>query len=71
MKKKNIIAPQYVKNAQGKLTHVYLPIDAYEVLSKKLKEYEEIKKEEGVRWVQISQEKHGTRKTDKKNKKVR
>jgi hypothetical protein len=68
VKKKSVIAPQYVRSHQGKTTHVYLSIEAYEALSKKLKEYEKIKKEEGVRWVQISQEKHGKKMANKKKK---
>jgi len=56
MKKRNIVWPQYVKNPQGKTTHVYLPIEAYEALNKELNVYEKIKKEKGVRWVRISQE---------------
>lgn len=66
MKKKNVIAPQYVKNHQGKTTHIYLPIEAYEVLSKKLTEYEKIKKEEGIRWVPISPEKRTITKAKKR-----
>jgi len=57
MKKKNQIWPQYVKNSKGKVTHAYLPIDAYDAIKKELKEYEEIKKSKGIRWVQISKEK--------------
>ena len=39
-KRKSIIKPLYVKNAQGKTTHVYLDINSYEVAVKELKKYE-------------------------------
>ncbi len=52
--KKNVVWPQYVKNDSGKITHVYISIEAYGVINKELKEYAKIKKNEGVRWVQVS-----------------
>jgi hypothetical protein len=56
MKKKNTVWPQYVKNAQGKTTHVYLPIEAYEAINKELEEYKQVQKQEGIRWIQVSKE---------------
>ena len=54
MKKKEYIEPQYIKNSKGKVTHVYLPIDDYEIIQKRLKKWEQIQKKEGVRWVKVS-----------------
>ena len=54
MKKKNIEWPQYIKDAKGKITHVYLPMEAYEVISKELKEYEALTKKNGIQWVEVS-----------------
>lgn len=54
MKKKiNLVWPQYIKNKSGKITHVYIPIEAYEKIEKDLKEWKRIQKEEGVRWVKL------------------
>ena len=53
MKKKSnkVVLPQYVKNDKGKVIEVYIPIDTFELMQKRLKEWEKVKKEEGVKWV--------------------
>jgi|GEM_PF-2206492 hypothetical protein len=67
MKKKKEIFPQYIKNASGKTTYVYLPFDTYESMMVACKEWKKIQKEKGVRWVQISREKP-EKKIDRKRK---
>ncbi|MFH0898617.1 MAG: hypothetical protein V1855_03490 [bacterium] len=64
--KKNIVWPQFVKNDQGKTTHVYIPIEAYEIINKELEEYEKIKKKEDIRWIKVTSTKKMCRKTGKK-----
>jgi|GEM_PF-5620752 len=63
--KKIKIEPLYIKNKAGKTTHVYLDIEAYDVIMKARKEFDEIKKKTGIRWVRIS----GGKKTVAKKKK--
>jgi hypothetical protein len=53
VKKFDVVWPQYLKNSKGTVTHVYLPIEAYEAIDKELKEYEKIQKAEGVAWVKV------------------
>lgn len=55
--KKFKISPQFVKDAHGTTTHVYLTLEAYEAMIQACKEWKKIQKEKGVRWVQISREK--------------
>ena len=56
-KRKNTISPQFVKSSTGKKTHVYLSFNDYEKIIKKLKEYDCVKKKDGIRWVRESKEK--------------
>lgn len=51
MKKQKIVWPQYVKDDKGKVIEVYIPIEAWEKIQKDLNDWEIIKKEEGVKWV--------------------
>lgn len=53
MAKQKAVWPQYIKNKSGKITHVYIPIEAYEQIDKDLKEWEKIQKKEGVKWVKL------------------
>jgi hypothetical protein len=55
--KKDKFSPQFVKDAHGTTTHVYLPLKAYEAMIQTCNEWKKIQKEKGVRWVQISREK--------------
>ena len=41
-KKKQLIKPSYIKNAQGKVTEIYLDIKTYEAIKKRI---EKTKKE--------------------------
>ena len=43
-RKKTTIEPLYVKDEKGKKLNVYLEINAYEAIIKKVKEFEKIKK---------------------------
>ncbi len=45
-RKKGSIEPLYVKNEKGKKLNVYLDIDAYEAIIKRVKEFEKIKEKE-------------------------
>lgn len=57
MKKKSKdikLNPGFLKNSKGKTTHAYLEIDEYNAAMKEIKKFEKIKKEEGVRWIQVS-----------------
>ncbi len=55
MKKKNdVIWPQYLKSANNKTTHVYLPIKVYEKMLSEVKEYEELQRKKHVAWVKVS-----------------
>lgn len=67
MKKKSnkVVLPQYVKNDKGKVIEVYIPIDTFELMQKKLNEWEKIQKEEGVKWVKLK----ATKVTKNKSKK--
>ncbi len=53
-KKNDVIEPLFVKNAQNKTTHVYLSLEDYQFVLKRLKEWDKIQKEKGVKWVKIS-----------------
>ena len=59
------IKPQYVKDSKGKTTHIYIPYLNYKSIEDKLKEYERVKKEEGIKWIQISKEKKSLSKSKK------
>jgi len=52
-RKKRAIQPNYVKNTQGKTTHVYLTIDDYKVLMDDFQKYDQAKKKEGIRWKKL------------------
>ena len=47
----------YVKDSKGKTTHIYLPIKEYAKITKQLKEYEQIKKKEKIKWIRVSKPK--------------
>jgi hypothetical protein len=58
MKKKTTPpTPAYTKRGKSKVSYVYLALDVYKRMEKELREYERIKKKEGIRWVQVSSEK--------------
>ena len=69
MKKKSnkVVLPQYVKNDKGKVIEVYIPIDTFELMQKRLKEWDKIKNEEGVKWVYGTTAKEVEEKSSKKS----
>lgn len=46
-KKKKNIGPYFIKNSSGKTTHVYLSLDTYERMMKKVDEYKKNTKRKG------------------------
>jgi hypothetical protein len=54
MAKKQKFKPQFLVDAEGKKTHVYLTIEVYNGISKRLNAYEKLKKGKNIRWVQVS-----------------
>ena len=59
------IKPQYVKDSKGKTTHIYIPYIIYKSIENRLKEYDCVKKKEGIKWIQISKEKKALSKSKK------
>ena len=70
LKTKNVFnEPHFVKNVQGGITQVHVPLDMYNNMMNRVKEYEKIQKKEGVRWVQVSGQKSKKHKKAKAPKK--
>lgn len=67
MKKKSnkVVLPQYVKNDKGKVIEVYIPIDTFESMQKKLEEWEKVKMEEAVKLVKLRPKKVTKKQTKK------